>query len=218
MYQPSDSTYFSELETLANDTAQKLAAHDARAELRRKDMREDRMQGMVTEKAEREASKQLDAERQAILDAANASADELEKRQAEGADEITMPRPGTMDLSLIDVLKNFNLTSREFDKLVAENQRRPVSLRLLAQYKDSHPEIQSTFKFQDADARKKNFQTARNTVMGIATGNFDIAKKAEHVKYFCAKHYHSIQGALEDRLPVPEVPEELRKGQTSTLF
>ncbi|MCD7761991.1 MAG: hypothetical protein LUI14_02115 [Lachnospiraceae bacterium] len=218
----SSTYYHTRLRDLGNQLVSDLDGADNRAALQRARDKQAVKDGLLTEKAYKLRDAELVAEREAILKAADDAANSLIAEYNAATDEAHLPSASRVESGFVEILKNFDLDSDEFNSMVDLYKDKPVMLRLLDSYRENHPEleIKTDFRYQSASDKKAAFAQAVNTCMGVAkNGVFSPQQKQEHIVYHAAKAFHSVQGNPDGEMPIPPTPEALQgNAGTSVLF
>lgn len=141
----------------------------------------------------------------------------LEKQFVAAVDEYTMPSASFINSGDAEVLKNFELSPAEFERMAAKYQDNPTMGRMLEDYRLSHEGKQlgrgvdattwrTNWRYQSAERRKEIFKSASNSVYYIITGT--LSDTGEYrVKKRVSEEYHKLHGSDPKALPTPKAPE-----------
>ena len=198
--------YFEELEKLGRSAVIELRQIDARQTPMHKEYLELRMKGDITEQGYQGLVKALEDERKKAVDKHRADMAALSERYNKAVDAYMLPSAERMHTEDIEILRNFNLSSGEFEAMADKYGDNPTMGRLLEDYRKQH-NIDTYWRFQSAEERKQAFQSACSSVESIMAQMDKYCPDREgnitRRVYGC---YHKLQGSDPEALPVP--PEE----------
>ena len=209
------NSFFEELEKLGRSTVVELRQIDARQAPMHKEYLEQRMKGNITEQGYRGLVKSLEDERKKAVDRHKADVAALAERYNKAVDAYMLPSAGRMHMEDIEILRNFNLTSAEFEGMADKYGDNPTMGRLLEDYRKQH-KVETRWRFQSAEERKQAFQSACISVESLV-GQMDkyCPDREGNVTRRVYDCYHKLQGSDPEALPVP--PEEV-EGPTVMIF
>ena len=205
---------------------------EALAELRKMDRqrvdqliayREQVMKGDSTEMGYQNLKCRLENHRAQMLADYTAKLGVLEKEFAAAVDTDMMPSGRRINTEDAEVLKTFELSPAEFERMAAKYQDNTTMGRLLEDYRvkhegkvigsgevpliDTDPAEQwhTSWRFQNAEERKAIFNSASNSVRHIFSGVLEDSG-AFRMGRRISQEYHKLQGSDPNELPIPEAP------------
>lgn len=195
--------YFRSLDELGREAVAALRQFDARNAEMYKSNFERYQRGEITEYGYRMEDKALDDARQRLLSKYKGDIAALRDKYTEATEAYMMPSAGRMHPEDIEVLKNFKLSAAEFDRMAKKYADNPTMGRLLEDYRKEHG-VETNWRFQNLDARLKNFDTACDHVAAIV-GQLDKYSPGRDSKVTRAaySYYHELQGSDPDDLIAP---------------
>ncbi len=198
--------FFEELDTLGRSAVVELRQLDARQAPMHKEYLELRMKGDITEQGYQGLVKSLEDERKKAVDKHRADMAALSERYNKAVDAYMVPSAERMVAGDVEILRNFTLSSSEFEAMADKYGDNPTMGRLLEEYRRQH-KVYTNWRFQTGEDRKQAFLNACSSVESIM-GQLDkyVPDREGNVTRRVYGCYHSIQGSDPDALPVP--PEE----------
>lgn len=195
--------YFRSLDELGREAVAALRQFDARNAEMYKSNFERYQRGEITEYGYRMEDKALDDARQRLLSKYKGDIAALRDKYTEATEAYMMPSAGRMHPEDMEVLKNFKLSAAEFDRMAKKYADNPTMGRLLEDYRKEHG-VETNWRFQNLDARLKNFDTACDHVAAIV-GQLDKYSPGRDSKVTRAaySYYHELQGSDPDDLITP---------------
>lgn len=195
--------YFRSLDELGREAVAALRQFDARNAEMYKSNFERYQRGEITEYGYRMEDKALDDARQRLLSKYKGDIAALRDKYTEATEAYMMPSAGRMHPEDMEVLKNFKLSAAEFDRMAKKYADNPTMGRLLEDYRKEHG-VETNWRFQNLDARLKNFDTACDHVAAIV-GQLDKYSPGRDSKVTRAaySYYHELQGSDPDDLIAP---------------
>lgn len=211
--------YFQELDRVGRAAVVELRQLDAKHQGMHKDYLEQRMKDELSEFAYQRLIKELDDSRQRTVDKHKTVISEIKEKYFKAEEDNMLPSGGRMNPEDIEVLKNFKLSTAEFNALAEKYNSNPTMGRLLEDYRVNQG-IETDWRFQGIDKRKDIFASACSCVESII-GQLDkhCPDREGNITRRVFGSYHKLQGSDPDALPVP--PEESPEGYNfggSTLF
>lgn len=195
--------YFRSLDELGREAVAALRQFDARNAEMYKSNFERYQRGEITEYGYRMEDKALDDARQRLLSKYKGDIAALRDKYTEATEAYMMPSAGRMHPEDMEVLKNFKLSAAEFDRMAKKYADNPTMGRLLEDYRKENG-VETNWRFQNLDARLKNFDTACDHVAAIV-GQLDKYSPGRDSKVTRAaySYYHELQGSDPDDLIAP---------------
>lgn len=223
--------YFEKLQDVGLEAIDELRKMDAKHADQLIEYREQVTKGESTEAGYQKLKISLGDSRAQAQKSYNEKLDALEEEFAAAVDEYTMPSASFMNMDDAEVLKNFELTPAEFERMAAKYEDNPTMGRMLEDYRmnhegkpygksaqaevmrkfvgaeqDSGKRWHTSWRFQDAEQRKAIFKSASNSVYFIINGTLG-EDCAYRLKKRVSEEYHKLQGSDPNALPVPAAPE-----------
>ena len=122
-------------------------------------------------------------------------------------DEYMMPTGVALNTADMEILKHFQLSIAEFDRLTEKYKHNPTMGRLLEDYRNKH-DVKTTWRYQTTQERKDVFRSACSSIESILGQDDRISPDREFkVMQRTSSAYHQIQGSDPNVMPVP-VPEK----------
>lgn len=195
--------YFRSLDELGREAVVALRQFDERNAAIYKSNFERYQRGEITEYGYRMEDKALDDARQRLMNKYKGDIASLRDKYTEATEAYMMPSAGRMHPEDMEVLKNFKLSAAEFDRMAKKYADNPTMGRLLEDYRKENG-IETNWRFQNLDARLKNFDRACDHVAAIV-GQLDKYSPGRDSKVTRAaySYYHELQGSDPDDLIAP---------------
>lgn len=217
--------YFEKLQSIGLEAIAELRKMDTQRADQLIKYREQVMKGDSTEMGYQNLKCSLDNRRAQTVADYTAKLGTLEKEFAAAVDDAMMPSARRINAEDAEVLKTFELTPAEFERMAAKYQDNPTMGRLLEDYRAKHEGTgtgksaqsftgmatdavelwHTSWRFQNTEERKAIFNSASNSVRHIFTGVLDESG-AFRVKKRVSQEYHKLQGSDPNALPIPEAP------------
>lgn len=216
--------YFERLQSIGLEAVAELRKMDKRRADQLIEYREQVMKGDSTEMGYQNLKCTLDNRRAQMVADYSAKLETLEKEFAGAVDADMMPSGRRINTEDAEVLKTFELSPAEFERMAAKYQDNPTMGRLLEDYRVKHEgaaigkgvptftgmaadaeQWRTSWRFQTAEERKAIFHSVSRTVYHIYTG--DLGEDCVYrVKMRVSTAYHKLQGSDPNALPIPEEP------------
>lgn len=195
--------YFRSLDELGREAVVALRQFDERNAAIYKSNFERYQRGEITEYGYRMEDKALDDARQRLMNKYKGDIAALRDKYTEATEAYMMPSAGRMHPEDMEVLKNFKLSAAEFDRMAKKYADNPTMGRLLEDYRKENG-IETNWRFQNLDARLKNFDRACDHIAAIV-GQLDKYSPGRDSKVTRAaySYYHELQGSDPDDLIAP---------------
>ena len=198
-------TYFERLSKIGKEAVVGLRQLDAQHAEMHKSYHELLTKGEITPAGYERYIKDLEKIREKYIRDYDSQLETLKEEYAKAVDEYTTPSVMRMhdDATL---LKDFDLSATEFERLAEKHGSNPTMCRLLDKYRVEHG-IETNWRCQSAKERKDIFNSACNSVYFIMnqSDKYSFAREAT-IDYNTAKAYHSLQGSVTDIMPIPANP------------
>ncbi len=209
-------SYFEKLQSIGLEAVVGLRRLDAQHAELHANYHEDYMKGNLTPQGYGSLIKSLDKQRE------NYITQQLEKVNAvkvdyhKAVDAYIAPSAGRMHMDDIELLKQFELSTGEFESLAEKYRDNPTMGRLLEKYRTDH-NVDTNWRFQTGNKRKEIFNRLCGSVESIMKQNDKYSPDREGTLLRnTATYYHQLQGSNADDLPIPEASENT--GSTKTFF
>ena len=106
----------------------------------------------------------------------------------------------------MEILKNFDLSPKEFENLAHKHENNPTMGRMLEKYRTDH-NVETDWRYQTADQRKGIFNAACDSVYFVLKQDDKYSPEREQrIEHNTAKAYHSLQGSIAEVMPIPNAP------------
>ena len=197
-------SYFERLQKIGTAAVVDLRKMDAQHSEMERSYLEDRRKGNLTEKGYQELSKTLDDIRSKKVKEINAQIASVQKEYNAAVDEATAPNATMLDTGDVEILKNFELTAAEFDRMADKHRGNPTMCRFLDSYRKDH-NVKTDWRYQSCEMRKDIFNSACSSVESIVKQMDKYNPDREgHIAMAISRAYHKLQGSKSDIMPVPE--------------
>lgn len=199
-------TYFERLCKIGVDAVKGLRQLDAQHMEMQKRYHEDFRNGVITASGYERYLKELDEARVKYIAGVEAQIENLKAGFAEATARHLMPTGGNMNMADVEILKNFKLSSKEFEDFARKYANNATMGRMLEKYRTDN-NVDTGWRFQTEEQRNEIFRGACASVISIM-GQSDKYSPAreDHIAYNTAKAYHKLQGSVADAMPVPADP------------
>lgn len=219
--------YFEKLQSIGLEAIAELRKMDAQHADRLIEYREQVMKGDSTEMGYQNLKCSQDRNRAQTVKGYEEKLDALEKEFSAAVDADMMPSARRINTEDAEVLKTFELSPAEFERMAAKYQDNPTMGRLLEDYRAKHEGLEigksaqsftgmaadavelwhTSWKFQSAEERKEIFRSVSRTVYHIYTSVGRGGEDCDYrVKMRVSTAYHKLQGSDPNALPIPEAP------------
>lgn len=197
-------TYFERLSKIGKDAVIELRKLDLQHAEMHKSYLEDKQKGNLTEQGYRGLVSTLDTERDNFVAKYKEKIGELATEFATATDEYTTPSAGRMKMEDVELLKNFELSTKEFEGLASKYADNPTMGRLLEKYRVEHS-IDTNWRYQTGEQRKAIFRSAANSIECIINQSDKYSPDREGAIDLCTSNsYHKLQGSNPNDMIAPE--------------
>lgn len=196
-------SYFERVQQIGLSAITELRQMDAQHTEMHRSYLEDRQKGNLTEQGYRSLVKVLDDTRARKEAEITAKLDAVQQEYVAAVDDFCMPSASKMDSADVELLKNFDISASEFDRLAEKHCNNPTMGRFLESYRREHG-TPTNWRYQTPEQRKEIFN---NMLFGVGSviRNLDkyCSDREGQVNRLTANAYHKLQGSDPDKLPVP---------------
>ena len=197
------SIFFSHLQRLGREAVTELRKLDAQHIEKQRNYHEELTKGNITRQGYERYLSDLDKARDRFIDEYNAKLEALKTQFSEATDKHTTPSPGYFNVADMEILKNFDLSTSEFESLAQKYNDNPTMGRMLEKYRVDH-KVDTSWRYQTADERKSVFNSACNSVYFIMKqSDMYNTQREARIDYITASSYHKIQGSNPEHMPIP---------------
>lgn len=199
-------TYFERLSKIGVEAVQGLRRLDAQhAEMAQSYYAEMR-KGNITPTGYERAMKDLDEAREKFIAGYDTQIAGLKAEFAEASERHTTPTSGNMNTADMEILKNFDLSPKEFEGLARKYANNATMGRMLEKYREDH-NVATNWRFQTAERRNEIFNGACSSVQSIM-GQLDkyCPAREANIERSTAMAYHKLQGSVAEVMPIPDDP------------
>lgn len=201
--------YFERLSKLGVEAVRGLRQLDAQHVEMLRSYHEELQKGTITRIGYERYLKDLDRARENYISKYDASLEALKVEFAEATDRYTSPSGGNMNMADMEILKNFDLSPKEFEGLAHKHENNPTMGRMLEKYRTDH-NVETDWRYQTADQRKGIFNDACSSVYFVLKQDDKYSPEREQrIEYNTAKAYHSLQGSIAEVMPIPDTPASI---------
>ena len=201
--------YFERLSKLGVEAVRGLRQLDAQHVEMLRSYHEELQKGTITRMGYERYLKDLDRARENYISKYDASLEALKVEFAEATDRYTSPSGGNMNMADMEILKNFDLSPKEFEGLAHKHENNPTMGRMLEKYRTDH-NVETDWRYQTADQRKGIFNDACSSVYFVLKQDDKYSPEREQrIEYNTAKAYHSLQGSIAEVMPIPDTPASI---------
>lgn len=195
---------YEKLESIGHEATRELRKFDAAT----KSLLADAVEGVNRGEVDRDWIKKLERERKSqrvdMVKGVEAKMDEFQKEAEKTIDDIMMPVADELDADALEILKEFTVTTAEFEKMVRKyDEAGNISmLRKLDAYRKEH-KIDTLWELHDGAHRKK---ALNSTIFGVWHG-FDPQYHDDPdrtVTELVGCGYRALQGADQTAFALPE--------------
>lgn len=201
--------YFERLSKLGVEAVRGLRQLDAQHVEMLRSYHEELQKGTITRMGYERYLKDLDRARENYISKYDASLEALKVEFAEATDRYTSPSGGNMNMADMEILKNFDLSPKEFEGLAHKHENNPTMGRMLEKYRTDH-NVETDWRYQTADQRKGIFNDACSSVYFVLKQDDKYSPEREQrIEYNTAKAYHRLQGSIAEVMPIPDTPASI---------
>ena len=199
-------TYFERLSKIGVEAVKGLRQLDAQHMEMQRSYHEDLQKGTITRQGYERYLKELDTAREKYIAGVDAQIEGLKAEFAEATERHTTPTSGNMNMADMEILKNFELSPKEFEGLARKYDNNATMGRMLEKYRVDH-NVKTDWRFQTAERRNEIFNSACDTVYFTVkqSDKYSPAREA-NIERNTAMAYHKLQGSIAEVMPVPDDP------------
>lgn len=199
-------TYFERLSKIGVEAVQGLRRLDAQHMEMQRRYDEDLRKGTITRQGYERHLRELDAARDKYIAGVDAQIEGLKAEFAEASERHTTPTSGNLNMADMEILKNFELSPKEFEGLARKYDNNATMGRMLEKYRVDH-NVKTDWRFQTAERRNEIFNGACSSVQSIM-GQLDkyCPAREANIERSTATAYHKLQGSVAEAMPVPYDP------------
>lgn len=199
-------TYFERLSKIGVDAVKGLRQLDAQHMEMQRSYHEDLQKGIITPTGYERYTNELDKAREKFIAGVNAQIEGLKAEFAEASERHTTPTSGNLNMADMEILKNFELSPKEFEGLARKYDNNATMGRMLEKYREDH-NVATNWRFQTAERRNEIFNGACSSVQSIM-GQLDgyCPAREANIERGIAMAYHKLQGSIAEVMPVPDDP------------
>ena len=199
-------TYFERLSKIGVEAVKGLRQLDAQHMEMQRSYHEDLQKGTITRQGYERYLKELDTAREKYIAGVDAQIEGLKAEFAEATERHTTPTSGNMNMADMEILKNFELSPKEFEGLARKYANNATMGRMLEKYRTDH-NVDTDWRYQTPEQRNQIFNGACSGVASVMRQSDKYCPAREdHIAYNTAKAYHKLQGSVADAMPVPADP------------
>ena len=199
-------TYFERLSKIGVEAVQGLRRLDAQHAEMTQRYHEDYMKGNITRQGYERCLKELDTACDRYIAGVATKIESLKAEFAEASERHTTPTSGNLNMADMEILKNFELSPKEFESLARKYDNNATMGRMLEKYRVDH-NVKTDWRFQTAERRNEIFNRACNTVYFTVkqSDKYSPAREA-NIERSTATAYHKLQGSIAEVMPIPDDP------------
>lgn len=199
-------TYFERLSKIGVEAVQGLRRLDAQHMEMQRSYHEDLQKGIITPTGYERYTRELDKAREKFIAGYDAQIAGLKAEFAEASERHTTPTSGNLNMADMEILKNFELSPKEFESLARKYDNNATMGRMLEKYRVDH-NVKTDWRFQTAERRNEIFNGACSSVQSIM-GQLDkyCPAREANIKRSTAAAYHKLQGSIAEVMPIPDDP------------
>ena len=199
-------TYFERLSKIGVDAVQGLRQLDAQQAVMAQSYHEDYTKGTITRQGYEKYLRELDAARDKYIAGVDAQIEGLKAEFAEATERHTTPTSGNMNMADMEILKNFELSPKEFESLARKYANNATMGRMLEKYRTDH-NVDTDWRYQTPEQRNQIFKGACDSVhFTMKQSDKYCPAREDHIAYNTAKAYHKLQGSVAEVMPIPDDP------------
>lgn len=199
-------TYFERLSKIGKEAVVGLRQLDAQHANMAQSYHEDYKKGNITATGYERYLSDLDKAREQYIAGVTAQLEGLKSEFAEAVDRHTTPTSGNLNMADMEILKNFELSPKEFESLARKYDNNATMGRMLEKYRVDH-NVDTAWRYQTAERRNEIFKGACSSVQSII-GQLDkyCPAREAHIERNTAMAYHKLQGSIAEIMPIPDDP------------
>ena len=199
-------TYFEKLSKIGVEAVRGLRQLDAQHTEMTQRYHNDYMKGNITRQGYERYLKELDKASDEYIAGVATKIDSLKAEFAEASERHTTPTSGNLNMADMEILKNFELSPKEFEGLARKYDNNATMGRMLEKYRVDH-NVKTDWRFQTAERRNEIFNSACDTVYFTVkqSDKYSPAREA-NIERNTAMAYHKLQGSIAEVMPVPDDP------------
>ena len=199
-------TYFERLSKIGVEAVQGLRQLDAQHTEMTQRCHEDYMKGNITRQGYERYLKELDKASDRYIAGVATKIDSLKAEFAEASERHTTPTSGNLNMADMEILKNFELSPKEFESLARKYDNNATMGRMLEKYRVDH-NVKTDWRFQTAERRNEIFNRACNAVYFTVkqSDKYSPAREA-NIERSIATAYHKLHGSIAEVMPIPDDP------------
>lgn len=199
-------TYFERLSKIGKEAVVGLRQLDAQHAEMHKSYHELLTKGELTPIGYERYVKDLDRARDNYIAGVNSQLEGLKAEFAEATDRHTTPTSGNLNMADVEILKNFELSPKEFESLARKYDNNATMGRMLEKYRVDH-NVDTAWRYQTAERRNEIFNSACNSVyFTVKQSDKYSAAREQNIERNTAIAYHKLQGSIAEIMPVPDDP------------
>ncbi len=198
--------YFERLSKLGVEAVRGLRQLDAQHVEMQRSYHEELQKGTITRMGYERYLKDLDKAREKFIAGYDAKLEALKAEFADATDRHTSPSAGNMNMADMEILKNFDLSPKEFENLAHKHANNPTMGRMLEKYRKDH-DVKTDWRYQTAEQRNEIFNGACSSVRSLMAqlDKYCPAREA-NIERNTAMAYHKLQGSVAELMPIPDDP------------
>ncbi len=198
--------YFERLSKLGVEAVRGLRQLDAQHVEMQRSYHEELQKGTITHVGYERYLKDLDKAREKFIAGYDAQLEALKAEFADATDRHTSPSVGNMNMADLEILKNFDLSPKEFESLARKHENNPTMGRILEKYRKDH-NVKTDWHYQTAEQRNEIFNGACSSVRSLM-GQLDkyCPAREANIERNTAMAYHKLQGSVAELMPIPDDP------------
>ncbi len=199
-------TYFEKLSKIGVEGVRGLRQLDAQLAVMAQSYHEDYTKGTITRQGYERYLKELDTAREKYIAGVDAQIEGLKAEFAEATERHVTPTSGNMNMADMEILKNFELSPKEFESLARKYANNATMGRMLEKYRAEH-NVDTDWRYQTPEQRNQIFNGACSGVASVMRQSDKYCPAREdHITYNTAKAYHKLQGSVAEVMPIPDDP------------
>ena len=199
-------TYFERLSKIGVEAVQGLRRLDAQHAEMAQRYHGDYTKGTITRQGYERYLRDLDTARDKYIAGIDAQIEGLKAEFAEATEHHTTPTSGNMNMADMEILKNFELSPKEFESLARKYDNNATMGRMLEKYRTDH-NVDTDWRYQTPEQRNQIFNGACSGVASVVRQSDKYCPAREdHIAHNTAKAYHNLQGSVAEVMPIPADP------------
>lgn len=199
-------TYFEKLSKIGVEGVRGLRQLDAQQAVMAQSYHEDYTKGTITRQGYERYLKELDTAREKYIAGVDAQIEGLKAEFAEATERHVTPTSGNMNMADMEILKNFELSPKEFESLARKYANNATMGRMLEKYRAEH-NVDTDWRYQTPEQRNQIFKGACDSVYFTMkqSDKYCPAREA-NIERSTAAAYHKLQGSIAEVMPIPDDP------------